>query len=404
MSAPLEIKRTGATRTGVEPAHDPIPADERDAGQRVSPAERLAYARALELAANGPAADENPRVGCVILDRDGTIIAEGWHRGKGTAHAEVMALSALAGTERARGATAVVTLEPCNHTGATGPCSAALIDAGIARVVYSASDPGNSSAGGATRLRAAGVDVVGGLERERTEAFLRPWLTAVRRGRPFVTAKWASSLDGRAAAADGTSQWITGPSAREDVHRRRSEHGAIVVGTGTVLADDPSLTARDGNNGLYREQPLPVVIGSRAIPEGSRVLSHPAGSLAYPTNDLDSVLADLYHRGIREVFIEGGPTLTSAFVAAGLVDEFLVYLAPTLLGGGRLSITDVGVGTIGEQIRLETVSVELLGDDILVIARPATDPTAAAAAAPDATTLDHSTAAGSDSHSPLGRN
>ncbi|MEB0267804.1 bifunctional diaminohydroxyphosphoribosylaminopyrimidine deaminase/5-amino-6-(5-phosphoribosylamino)uracil reductase RibD, partial [Cryobacterium sp. 10I5] len=210
--------------------------------------------RALSLAANGPATGPNPRVGCLIVDADGTVLAEGWHRGAGTAHAEVDALAHLpAGA--ARGATAIVTLEPCNHTGRTGPCSVALIEAGVNRVVYAVSDPGHASSGGAERLRAAGVEVVGGVLAVEAEAFLADWLVAARLGRPFVTLKWASSLDGRAAAADGSSRWITGIDARLDVHRRRAGSDAILVGTGTVLADDPALTARaDDGNGLGREQ------------------------------------------------------------------------------------------------------------------------------------------------------
>ncbi|WP_241988644.1 bifunctional diaminohydroxyphosphoribosylaminopyrimidine deaminase/5-amino-6-(5-phosphoribosylamino)uracil reductase RibD, partial [Cryobacterium sp. TMB3-1-2] len=199
--------------------------------------------RALQLAGNGPAEGVNPRVGCVILSPAGEIIAEGWHRGAGTCHAEVDALARLDPAD-ARGATAVVTLEPCNHTGRTGPCALALIDAGIGRVVYAVADPGPHSSGGGDRLRAAGIDVTGGLLADEVAAFLADWLVSARLGRPFVTVKWASSLDGRAAAADGTSQWITGPAARRDVHERRARADAILVGTGTALADDPSLTAR----------------------------------------------------------------------------------------------------------------------------------------------------------------
>ncbi|WP_233551150.1 bifunctional diaminohydroxyphosphoribosylaminopyrimidine deaminase/5-amino-6-(5-phosphoribosylamino)uracil reductase RibD, partial [Cryobacterium melibiosiphilum] len=206
-----------------------------------------AMRRAFALAANGPATGVNPRVGCVLLRADGTLLAEGWHRGAGTPHAEVDALRNLVaqhGPDAARGATAVVTLEPCNHTGRTGPCAQALIDAGVARVVYAVADPGRHSSGGAKTLRAADIDVRGGLLEADGTAFLGDWLVAARLGRPFVTVKWAASLDGRAAASDGTSQWITGTPARLDVHRRRAAADAILVGTGTVLADDPALTAR----------------------------------------------------------------------------------------------------------------------------------------------------------------
>lgn len=328
-----------------------------------------AMLRALDLAANGPATGVNPRVGCVILDAGDTVIAEGWHRGAGTPHAEVDALSHLpAGT--ARGATAVVTLEPCNHTGRTGPCSIALIDAGITRVVYAVSDPGTHSSGGAARLRAAGIRVEGGLRAAAGESFLGEWLVAARLGRPFVTLKWASSLDGRAAAADGSSRWITGPAARTDVHRHRSAADAIVVGTGTVLADNPSLTARDASGALLPDQPVPVVIGRRAIPADAALHAHPHAPLFFTGDSLVDVLTDLHDRGIRSAFVEGGPTLASAFVAAGLVDEYLVYLAPTLLGGPRLALGDIGVAGIGEQRLLSLHSLDRLGDDILVVARP----------------------------------
>ncbi|RNE62639.1 bifunctional diaminohydroxyphosphoribosylaminopyrimidine deaminase/5-amino-6-(5-phosphoribosylamino)uracil reductase RibD [Cryobacterium tepidiphilum] len=326
--------------------------------------------RALDLATRGPATGVNPQVGCVILSPDGTPLAEGWHRGAGTPHAEVDALAKLpAGA--ARGATAVVTLEPCNHTGRTGPCAVALIDAGIARVVYAVADPGEHSAGGADRLRAAGVAVETGVLTDAATHLIEDWLVAARLGRPFVTLKWASSLDGRAAAADGSSQWITGPAARADVHRRRAAAGAIVVGTGTALADDPALTARDDTGGLLPTQPLPVVVGRRALPAGAQLRRHPLAPLFHPGDDLPGLLRDLRERGIRRVFIEGGPTLASAFVAAGLVDEYLVYLAPTLLGGGRLALGDIGVTTIGEQRRLQLAAVDRLGDDLLLTARPA---------------------------------
>ncbi len=337
--------------------------------------EAAAMARALELALRGPRHGVNPQVGCVLLSPAGEVIAEGWHRGAGTAHAEVDALSKLADPALARGATAVVTLEPCNHQGRTGPCSVALIEAGVARVVYAVADPGERSHGGGERMRAAGLEVEQGLGAEAVEEAIRPWLTAVRLHRPFVTVKWASSLDGRAAAADGTSQWITGWAARADVHRRRADADAIVVGTGTVLADDPALTARDdaptadGGGGLLPHQPAPVVIGTRPVPAGARVHGHPQPLRVFATHDLAAVLDELYADEVRSVFVEGGPTVASAFLAAGLADEVLVYLAPTLLGGPRSALTELGVGTIDEQRRLRITDLTRLGDDIGIVAR-----------------------------------
>lgn len=343
-----------------------------NAGPEVAQAtsrEQQAMLRALELAARGPARGVNPQVGCVILDADGAVIAEGWHRGAGTPHAEVDALSQLA-PGAARGATAVVTLEPCNHTGRTGPCAVALLDAGVSRVVYAVTDPGRHSGGGAERIRAAGVSVTGGVLVDEAESLLGDWLASARLGRPLVTVKWASTLDGRIAAADGSSRWITGDAARVDVHRRRAEHDAILVGTGTVLADDPSLTARDADGGLLATQPVPVVMGDRAIPADAAVHRHPHAVVLHHGHDPATLLAELRSAGIRSVFIEGGPTIATAFLRAGLADTVLTYLAPVLLGGPRLAIDDLGIATISDAIRLETVAVEQLGADLLVITTP----------------------------------
>lgn len=336
----------------------------------VTDAEQSAMRRALALALNGPRG-VNPQVGAVLLASDGRVLAEGWHRGASTPHAEVDALSKLA-PGAARGATAVVTLEPCNHTGRTGPCSEALIAAGVARVVYSVSDPGDHSSGGGDRLRAAGIEVIAGVLADEGAALLESWLAVQRLGRPRVTVKWAQSLDGRAAASDGTSQWITGPEARRDVHRRRAGADAIVVGIGTVLADDPALTARDAAGDLLPHQPRPVVLGARTVPSGAAVRRHPLPLLQYGGDDLPAALADLRERGVQRVFVEGGPTIASAFLREGLVDEVLAYIAPVLLGGDRLALGDIGIGTIGDAQRLAVESVERLGDDLLVIATPHT--------------------------------
>ena len=331
-------------------------------------AERDAMRRALVLALNGPRG-VNPQVGAVILSPAGDLLSDGWHRGASTAHAEVDALSKLA-PGAARGATAVVTLEPCNHHGRTGPCAQALIEAGVARVVYAVDDPGLKSSGGAAHLRAAGVDVEPGLLADEGAALLEGWLTVQRLDRPHVTVKWAQSLDGRAAASDGTSQWITGAEARADVHHRRAGADAIVAGTGTVLADDPALTARDREGALLSHQPIPVVLGARSIPADAAVRRHPLPLLQYDGTDLRTVLARLRERGVQRVFVEGGPTVASAFVRAGLVDEVLAYVAPVLLGGDRLALGDLGIGTINDARRLAVASVEHLGDDLLIVAHP----------------------------------
>ncbi|MGP3970527.1 bifunctional diaminohydroxyphosphoribosylaminopyrimidine deaminase/5-amino-6-(5-phosphoribosylamino)uracil reductase RibD [Streptomyces sp. 6N223] len=353
--------------------------------------------RALALAARGlGATSPNPVVGCVILDAAGSLAGEGWHRAAGGPHAEIHAL-ADAG-DAARGGTALVTLEPCNHTGRTGPCAQALIDAGIARVVYAVADPNPTARGGATTLAAAGIDTEAGLLAEEAEAVNAAWLTAVRRSRPFVRWKYAATLDGRVAAADGTSRWITGEAARADVHRLRAEADAVVVGSGTARADDPHLAAR-GLPGAV--QPLRVVVDTeaRAVRPGARVLDGaaptliavaadaPAGRTAPLERhaevarlpradggrgglDLPALLAALYGRGVRSVLLEGGPTLAGAFTAAGYVDEITAYLAPALLGGGPHALADAGITTITQALRLRVDAVVPLGPDLRITAVP----------------------------------
>jgi len=322
--------------------------------------------RALELAARGPVADPNPRVGAVVLDAAGTVVGEGWHHGAGTPHAEVEALRAAG--SRASGGTAVVTLEPCNHTGRTGPCSRALADAGVARVVYAQSDPNPVAAAGARTLRGAGVEVVGGVLAVEASALNRAWTFAVSRGRPMVTWKFAATLDGRSAAADGTSQWVTGQAARADVHDLRAECDAILVGTGTVLTDDPRLTTRHPDGSLRARQPLRVVVGERDLPAAARVLDDAAPTVHLRERDPALVLKSLAGREVRHVWLEGGPTVAAAFLAAGLVDEVVAYLAPALLGAGAAAVGDLGIQTIGEALRLVPREVTTVGEDIKVVA------------------------------------
>lgn len=321
--------------------------------------------RALHLAATaGVPLGPNPRVGCVLLDPAGRTIAEGLHRGAGTPHAEADAL-ARAGVA-ARGATAVVSLEPCNHTGRTGPCARALVTAGIRRVVFAQADPNPVAAGGAATLAEAGIEVVGGVLAEQARALNEPFTIAATLGRPMVTWKVASTLDGRVAAADRTSRWITGEAARREVHRLRAEVDAVLVGTGTALADDPALTVRDEDGTLARHQPVRVVMGTRRLPPGAALRDGTAPLLEYPTHDPREVLADLLARDIQHVLLEGGPTLAAAFVRAGLVDRVIWYLAPALLGAGPLAVGDLGVPTIGAAIRLEIRGIAQVGQDVRV--------------------------------------
>jgi diaminohydroxyphosphoribosylaminopyrimidine deaminase/5-amino-6-(5-phosphoribosylamino)uracil reductase len=306
------------------------------------------------------------------------VVAQGWHRGAGTAHAEVDALSRADG--RARGGTAYVTLEPCNHTGRTGPCSHALINAGVRRVVIAVDDPTPVAAGGATTLRAAGVQVETGVRRKEAEQGNVAWLTAVRRGRPYVTWKFAATLDGRSAAADNTSQWIRSAPALTDVHVLRSPMDAIMVGAGTVIADDPQLTVRDLKDGtLAIKQPLRVVVDSHGrTPEKARVRDVAAPTWIVTTAevgagpdgrvDLHSLLAALFGRGIRSVLLEGGPPLAGSFLAAGLVDQVIGYIAPKLLGAGKPALVDAGVTTIGDAIELDLTDIAQIGPDLRFIA------------------------------------
>ena len=330
-----------------------------------------AMIRALELALLGPAQGINPQVGAVILNAEGVVIGEGFHNGSGTAHAEVIALEqALAGKQVLEpGATAVVTLEPCNHTGKTGPCAKALIEAGISRVVFASSDPGEASSGGSKTLTDAGIEVEAGVLEQQANQQLRVWLTSARTKRPFVTLKWASSLDGRAAAEDGSSKWISGKESREDAHQRRSEVDAILVGTGTALIDDPELTARKPDGTLFENQPVRVVLGERELPSSLRVFNSDAETITLRTQSIHGAMDELYERGIKHVMVEGGPTLASRFVQLDLVDEFLVYLAPKLLGGEKLAIGSIDVPSIDKAKQLEFFEIKQLGEDVLLVAR-----------------------------------
>jgi diaminohydroxyphosphoribosylaminopyrimidine deaminase / 5-amino-6-(5-phosphoribosylamino)uracil reductase len=325
-------------------------------------AERAAMARALELATSpGVPLGPNPRVGCVLLAPDGTTVAEGFHRGAGSPHAEVEALRAAG--DRARGGTAVVTLEPCNHTGRTGPCVQALLAAGVSRVVFGQADTSPLARGGARTLREGGVDVEGGLLADRARTVNRAWTFAVEHGRPFVTWKFATTLDGRSAAVDGTSRWVSSLPARRDTHRLRGLCDTILVGTGTVLVDNPRLTVRDEHDvDLPRDrQPLRAVIGLRDLPADRRVLDGAAETVVLRTREPHDVLAQLWSRDRQHAFLEGGPTLAAGFLAAGLVDEVVCYVAPMLLGAGLSSIGDLGIATISAAMHLHVVDVTTLG-------------------------------------------
>jgi diaminohydroxyphosphoribosylaminopyrimidine deaminase/5-amino-6-(5-phosphoribosylamino)uracil reductase len=351
-----------------------------------------AMQRAIELAASVlGSTNPNPAVGAVVLDASGTVVGEGATQPSGGPHAEVMALRAAA--EAARGGTLVVTLEPCRHTGRTGPCTDEIMTAGVTRVVYAVADPHSPAAGGGEELRASGVDVLSGLLADEAAADLEPWLAAVRRRRPHVTWKYAASLDGRTAALDGTSRWVTGPDSRRDVHRLRSLADAVVVGIGTVLADDTQLTVRDWPT---TRQPLRVVVDGQArTPSSARILDDVAATLvavgddAEPERvkrlrdsgaevvelprrdgrlDLGALLATLFDREAMGLLLEGGATLAGSFVHDRLVDRVIGYHAPALLGAGPPVLGPAGVATIGTAVRLHMRDVTRMGDDVRIVA------------------------------------
>lgn len=309
----------------------------------------------------------NPPVGALILDSAGAVVGVGATEPAGGAHAEVLALRAAGA--RSVGGTAILTLEPCNHHGRTPPCVDALLEAAVSTVVYAVDDPNPLAAGGAARLQQAGVSVLAGVAAaEVATGPLREWLHKQRTGTPHVTWKFAGSIDGRSAAADGTSRWITSGPARADLHRRRAAADAIVVGTGTVFADDPSLTARLPDGAMAPTQPLRVVVGHREIPLESAVLSQDSPTIQLRTHDPHEVLAALADH--TDVLLEGGPTLAGAFLRAGAVHRILAYLAPTLIGGPITAVDDVGVATIAEALRWRYDGVEQIGPDLLVSLTP----------------------------------
>lgn len=321
--------------------------------------------RALELATDSHAPrGENPRVGCVIVNTAGRAVGEGFHRGAGTPHAEVDALASAG--DLAQGGTAVVTLEPCRHTGRTGPCTQALIDAGIRRVVFAQPDPNALASGGADALRAAGVEVIEGVRRQQAETINHEWAIAVARGYPFVTAKIAVSLDGRVAGAGGRRVQLTGPQARRFAHELRSRCQAVITGTGTVIADDPVLTVRDAPVPVSG-QPLRVIMGLADVPAAAAIVNDDAPSIHVRERDPASVLRQLYAQGVRHVLLEAGPNLLRSFWQAECIDEVEWLLAGVWLGAGPKVFPD------GEPlVQWATIeSTECLGQDVRVRVRPA---------------------------------
>ena len=368
-----------------------------------SAADRSWMSRALMLAERGLYTTEpNPRVGCVLV-ADGEVVGEGWHVRAGEGHAEVNAL-AQAG-ERARGATAYVTLEPCSHFGKTPPCADALIKAGVSRMVAAMQDPNPQVAGnGLQRLREAGIAVECGLLEEQARALNPGFIKRMQQGLPWVRVKLAMSLDGRTAMASGESKWITGPAARADVQRLRARSGAVVSGADSVLLDDSALTVRASELGLPSDeaaaaaerQPLRVLVDSlRRVPLEQRFFREAGPSLVISTSaeqaaddylaagsellavpgadgkvDLQAVLQILAERGCNEVLVEAGAGLSGAFWRAGLVDELIVYMAPRLLGSQARPLMQLPFESMSEAMDVAVTDMRAIGQDWRITARP----------------------------------
>jgi diaminohydroxyphosphoribosylaminopyrimidine deaminase/5-amino-6-(5-phosphoribosylamino)uracil reductase len=361
-----------------------------------SASDHALMARALRLAEQGLATTQpNPRVGCVIADGD-EIIGEGWHRSAGGPHAEIFALQAAGA--RARGATAYVTLEPCGKHGRTPPCADALIAAGIARVVIASEDAFQRGGGALDRLRTAGVTIESGLMREPARELNRGFVSRIERGRPWVRIKLATTLDGRTALADGESKWITGEAARADVQRWRARSSAILTGSGTARADDPHLTVRSRDASAHDVapiEPLRVVLDSRMrIPAAAHVLDGSAPTLLIHASDvhageqpvrvecaavemrdgrldLPGVMALLAARGVNELQVEAGPTLCGALFEQNLVDEWLLYVAPTLLGDSAMPLVALApLSAMAARPQFRVVDRRQIGEDTRLLLRP----------------------------------
>jgi diaminohydroxyphosphoribosylaminopyrimidine deaminase/5-amino-6-(5-phosphoribosylamino)uracil reductase len=328
----------------------------------------VAMQRAIALAEKGLGkTSPNPIVGAVITDSTGSIIAEGFHDRMNSAHhAEVVAIKAAA--DKAKGATIVVTLEPCNHSGSTGPCVQAIIDAGITTVVFAVNDPNERAAGGAAALRAAGITVIEGVLKEEAAFSNRAWLMKIRKNRPFFTWKVAATLDGKVAAADGTSQWITNEASRADVQQMRRQADAILVGTNTVIADNPHLVPR-GDFAGYTHNPIRIVCGEQELPQDAQVFDNAAQTVVVKSKDLDVLVEKLNELRVNHVFVEAGPTLGSAMLDGCLLDELIMYQAPSLLGTGKHWFAFDYPTTITDQMRMDHLGTQVFDGDVKSVYR-----------------------------------
>ena len=323
----------------------------------------VAMQRAIALSEKGLGkTSPNPIVGAVIIDDAGNVIGEGFHdRMKTPDHAEVVAIANA--TQNVKGATIVVTLEPCNHSGSTGPCTQAIIDAGISTVVFAVNDPNSVASGGADTLRAAGIKVIDGVLKAEAAYANRAWLMKIKKNRPFFTWKVATTLDAKIAATDGTSKWITNETSRADVQVLRRLADAILVGTNTVITDDPHLIPRGEFPG-YAHNPIRVICGEQNLPKDAQVFDSSAQTVVVKSKDLDLLVEKLNELKINHVFVEAGPTLASAMVDHCLMDELVIYQAPSLLGSGKPFFTFDYQTTISDQMLLDHISTVVLDGDV----------------------------------------
>ena len=328
----------------------------------------VAMQRAIALSEKGLGkTSPNPIVGAVIIDDAGNVLSEGFHdRMNSKDHAEVVAIANA--TKNLKGATIVVTLEPCNHSGSTGPCTQAIVDAGLSTVVFAVNDPNSVASGGAEALRAAGIKVVDGVLKADAAYANRAWLMKIKKNRPFFTWKVATTLDAKIAATDGTSKWITNETSRADVQVLRRQADAILVGTNTVITDDPHLIPRGDFSG-YSHNPIRVICGEQDIPKDAQVFDSAAQTVVVKSKDLDLLVAELNKLEINQVFVEAGMTLASAMVDHCLMDELVIYQAPSLLGSGKPFFTFDFPSTISNQMRLDHISTVVLDGDVKSVYR-----------------------------------
>ena len=298
----------------------------------------------------------NPNVAAAIYSAGGKLIADGFHnRAQSNDHAEVVALKKAGAA--ARGATMVISLEPCAHTGTTPPCAQAIIDAGIAKVVYAITDPNPIAAGGAQLLTAAGITV----EQQKSaelEFMQRAWLTKQLLGRPLMIWKVAMTLDSKVAASDGTSQWISGPESRDDVQVLRAQSDAIVIGTNTAIIDNPHLVPRG-----HAARPVRIMCGEQVVPPTHNVFDEQARTITVKSKSIPELMKVLSDEGFNQVLVEAGPTLGSALMATGNIDELIIYQAPKLLGAGKEFVSHLGISTLADHIGLELISAAQFGSD-----------------------------------------